>query len=307
MADGRTRRMHAVPRSYFDAFAVHEPGRRASRVWRFDRIFGESKLVGVGDTEVVKDIYAVFSDDGTPDTAIEDDMLCGIEDAFCSARSALLNRTPLSKDHWIALARFVAAQLLRTPRFLQLVRDGLDADGTVYERDTPQRVMVVLIERWVPRLLRMTGIIARNETGFPLLTSDNPAVLWKQSRLGDGFMCGVDQYDPDLVVSCPLGPTLMFAAYQTPQSLNSTWAERRDVESCVKQSRSFATRIAYTQLTPPEVKRFNNVCISNANNYIYANYCDGTVLRFLQNRFFGAPAPVRRRDLRPIGSPPAEL
>jgi hypothetical protein len=36
---------------------------------------------------------------------------------------------------------------------------------------------------------------------------------------------------------------------------------------------------------------------------VYANYCDRALIRFLQNRFFGAAAPVRRRDLRPIGSP----
>jgi hypothetical protein len=69
------------------------------------RISGESKLVGVGDAEVTRDIYTVFSADGLPDTIIEDDILCGIEGAFCSARHELLNhvflkRTPLSKERF---------------------------------------------------------------------------------------------------------------------------------------------------------------------------------------------------------------
>jgi hypothetical protein len=48
----------------------------------------------------------------------------------------------------------------------------------------------------------MRGIVAYNETCLPLLTCDNPAVQWKKNR--DSFICGVDQFDPDLIVSCPL-------------------------------------------------------------------------------------------------------
>ena len=218
MAGGRTRRMHTVPEGYFEAFAVQEPARRTSGIWRFDRVSGESKLLGVGDAEVAKDIYTVFNDDGTADTGIEE-LLCGLEGAFCSARNMLLDRKPLSKENWSGLFRFIAAQLLRTPRFFQLVRDGLDADGTTYEQDTLPRVMLLLIERWIPRLARMHGILAHNETSVPLVTCDNPAVTWKKS--GDGFICGVNQYDPELVVSCPLSPALTFVAYQTPESLKA--------------------------------------------------------------------------------------
>jgi hypothetical protein len=66
------------------------------------------------------------------------------------------------------------AQLLRTPRFFQLMRDGLAADRTSYEQDTLPRVMLILIARWIPRLARMRGILPYNETGLPLLTCDNP-------------------------------------------------------------------------------------------------------------------------------------
>jgi Protein of unknown function (DUF4238) len=293
--------MHTVPEGYFEAFAVQEPTRRTSGVWRFDRISGESKMLGVGDTEVVKDIYTVFRDGGAPDTGIEDELLCGLEGAFCSARNLLLDRKPLSKENWSGLFRFIAAQLLRTPRFFQLMRDGLDADGTTYEQDTLPRVMLLLIGRWIPRLARMRGILAYNETGLPLLTCDNPAVMWKKS--GDGFICGVDQYDPDLVVSCPLSPTLMFVAYQTPESLKAVHAEQHDVARADRKPETFTSHVDIGSLPEPEVRRMNHICVSNAHRYVYASYSDKPLLRFLQNRFFGAPAPVRQRDLRPIGSP----
>ena len=105
VADGRTRRMHTVPESYFEAFAVREPARRTSRLWRFERSTGESKLLGVGDAEITKDIYAVFNEDGTPDTGIEDELLCGLEGAFCTARNLLLQQKPLSKENWSSLFR----------------------------------------------------------------------------------------------------------------------------------------------------------------------------------------------------------
>src|ERR1035438_6288564 len=262
MAGGRTRRMHTVPEGYFEAFAVQEPTRRTSGVWRFDRISGESKGLGGGDAEVARDIYTVFSDDGTPDTGIEDELLCGLEGAFCSARGVLLDRThlsktPLSKENWSGLFRFIAAQLLRTPRFFQLMRDGLDADGTTYEQDTLPRVMLLLIGRWIPRLARMRGILAYNETGLPLLTCDNPAVMWKKN--GDGFICGVDQYDPELVVSCPLSPRLMFVAYQTPESLKAVHAEQPDVARADRQPETFTSHVDVGSMPEWEVKRMNHI------------------------------------------------
>jgi hypothetical protein len=112
MADGRTRRMHTVPEGYFEAFAVQDPTRRTSGVWRFDRISGESKVLGIGDAEVVRDIYTVFDDEGAPDTGIEDELLCGLEGDFCRARTALLERLPLSKENWSGLARFTSVSLI---------------------------------------------------------------------------------------------------------------------------------------------------------------------------------------------------
>lgn len=190
MVARRTKRMHTVAESYLEAFAVDDPARRTAGVWRFDRISGVSKIVGVRDSEVVNDFYTVIGEDGTPDIGIESELLCGIEGAFGDARksleeSVLSYRVPLSKEQCAGLVRFVAAQLLRTPRFFQSMRDSLDADGIEYENDAPQRVMIDLIGRWAMRLVRMRGIIAYTETALPLLTSDNPALMWKKQ--GEGF------------------------------------------------------------------------------------------------------------------------
>lgn len=301
MGAGRTKRMHTVPEGYFEAFAVNDASRRSPGVWRFDRVSGGHKILGTADAEVVNDVYTVYRDDGRPDIGIENEILCGIEGEFCAARKALRQREPLLKPHWTGLARFIAAQLLRTPRFLQLMRDGLDADGISYEADMPPRVMLLLIERWIPRLVRMRGILAYNETGLPLVTCDNPSVTWKKA--GQGFICGVDQFDPELVVSCPLAPDLAFVAYQTAESLKAVHAERHDIDRSQKPSETFGTHIDIGTLPVDEVKRLNHICVSNAHRYVYANYCDKALLTVLRNHFFGAPAPVRRRDLRPIGSP----
>jgi hypothetical protein len=291
--------MHTVPEGYFEAFAVQDPTRRTSGVWRFDRVSAESKILGVSDAEVAKDIYTVFTEGGAPDAGI-DKILCGLEGAFCSARTALLDRKPLSKENWAGLFRFIAAQLLRTPRVFQLMQDSLDARGTAYEQDALPRVMLILIERWIRRLARMRGILAYNETGLPLVTCDNPAVTWKKN--GDDFICGVDQYDSDLVVSCPLSPFLLFTAYQTPESLKAVQAEQHEAARAERQSETFTTHVDIGTLPEWEVKRMNRLCISNAHRYVYASYSDRALLRFLSNRFFGAAAPVRRRDFRPIGS-----
>ena len=110
----QTSRMHSVPASYLAAFAVPAPDRRTPAVWRFGRE-RSSKLVGIYDAEVVRDIYTVFNEDGTPDTAIEDDFLKNIDDAFSAVREVLKAGSDLTPLHFASLARFIALELMRTP------------------------------------------------------------------------------------------------------------------------------------------------------------------------------------------------
>jgi hypothetical protein len=287
--------MHTVAKSYFEAFAVDDPERRETAgIWRFERYTGKSKVIGVNDSEVVNDIYTVYDEGGTPDIGIEN-ILAKIEGAFNDTRNTLLDRQtvlqneiPLTKEQWAGIAKFVAAQVLRTPRFFQMMRDYLDAERLPYESDTPQRVMLILIDRWIIRLVRMRGLLVYTETDLPLLTSDNPAVMWKKN--GKGFICGIDQYDAELVVSCPLTPELLYVAYQTPESLKAVHAERHDIPREERKSEMFRSSLIYGSIPEWEVKRLNHLCLLNAHNNVYANYCDKTLFRLLENRFWGQKA-----------------
>jgi uncharacterized protein DUF4238 len=107
--------MHTVPLSYLEAFAVRDPDRRTPSVWRFDRLTGEAKTVGVRDAEVVKDIYTLVDDGGSPDNIIEDTILGKAEGAFCHTRDRLRAGNQLAREDWAGLAQFVAFQLQRTP------------------------------------------------------------------------------------------------------------------------------------------------------------------------------------------------
>jgi hypothetical protein len=78
---------------------------------------------------------------------------------------------------------------------------------------------------------------------------------------------------------------------------------RESISQLDRQSETFTSHVDIGGKPESEVKRMNHICVSNAHRYVYASYSDKPLLRFLQNRFFGAPAPVRQRDLRPIGSP----
>ncbi len=119
-----------------------------------------------------------------------------VEGDFNDTRNALLDRRNVlqnelspTKEQWAGTAKFIAAQVLRTPRFFQTTRDHLDAEKLPYENDTPQRVMLILIDRWIIRLVRMRGLLVYTETELPLLTSDNPAVMWKKKGTGFYLWC----------------------------------------------------------------------------------------------------------------------
>ena len=278
----KTSRMHTVPRSYLEAFSAPSPERRVASVWRFDRVSGEAKKVGVRDTEVVRGIYTVFRDDGTPDAGIEE-VLCHAEGAFCNIRDRLRSRVQPSGEEWSGLARFVAAQLLRTPRSLQFMRDLLNGKGETYEPDSPQRAMLPLINLAARRLGRMRGMLAYNDSPFPLLTSDNPVATWRTAM--EGVRCGIDLRKPDVVVSCPLAPEVIFTAYQTPESLDATMREEIGGERT--RGTNYRVNVQIGTLPTDEVKRLNFICVTNAHRYVYASYNDEALRNFLTNRFFG--------------------
>lgn len=288
----RKSRMHTVPSSYFEPFAISDPRRRTPAVLRFDRTSGEGKEVGIYDAEVVRDIYTVYGADGQPDTGIEDKILCDIEGQFCQTRDEvceLVQRgTAIGKEHWIGLVKFVALQLLRTPRSFQFMRDLLDSRGTEYDSDAPQRIMLVLTERTARRIARMRGVIANNETEYPLLTSDNPVATWRADY--DGQQFGVDLRLPNVVVSCPLTPEMLFMAFQTSESL-----EALSMQAEMDPRKSYQVHIDMGLLPTAEVKRLNAICLGNAHRYVYANDNSVQLQRFLERKFFGLARTEPRR------------
>ncbi len=291
--------MHTVPVGYLEAFAVRAPVRRKPAVWRFERNAGEAKLLGVRDVAVVNDIYTILGEDGCPDRVIEDRVLVEIDGGYCAVRDRLVEDPKLPRDKWGALARFLAFQLLRTPRSFQSTRDGFAMARVPHADDDPQKLMVYTapwIERW---LLSMEWAIVRNdERDHPFVTSDEPASMWKD--VGTGAEIGVGFADPAVQVTCPLTPTLGFIARHTTESLRAAWTDGPGTFPEIPDS---PVSITGGPLTSDQVKRFNLVTVSNADRYVYASYNDAPLRRFLKGRFFGVAAPVRREDRKPFGSP----
>jgi hypothetical protein len=300
MFDQQPSRMHTVPQSYLEAFSTQEPMRRTAAIWRFDRSSAEPKRVGVRDAEVVRDIYTVYAEDGSPDTGIEDKIFVDIEGAFCTARQNLRSHRSVTADDWRSLTVFVSAQLLRTPRMLQGMRELMERIGATYAQDDPPGIMLELIRRGAHRIARMRGTIGFNETGLPLLTCDNPAVTWKP--LDNRFQTGVSQSDPAMAISFPIAPDMIFTAAQTSESLTVAGAHfDGDAPS------SFSCHVDIGSVPAWEVKRQNLICVVNAHRYVYANYNGNRLSRFLHNNFIGRPGPRPRQDLIALDTPLSDL
>ena len=139
------------------------------------------------------------------------------------------------------------------------------------------------MDRWIRRIARMNGVIIFDETDFPFVTCDNPAVTWK--KMGDGFQCGVTQ--------CPLAPDLMLLTYQTQESLDAVLAENHDAD---RPPQTFRTHVDTGTTSVSEVRRLNHVCVANAHRYVYSNYDSDALRQFLAVTFIGksAPSPPRR-------------
>ncbi|MGB9457183.1 MAG: DUF4238 domain-containing protein [Bryobacteraceae bacterium] len=281
--------MHAVPVGYLAAFDAKASGRRYPAVWRFDRVTSVARLVGIKDAEVVNDIYTVVGDNGARDTFIEEEILQNVDGAFCAARDALVARRPLEEGQWYDLAWFIAFQLERTPMMFRMLREELSEHGMPADVDTPQKVMVLTVRRLLRWLHRMDWLLCYNESDFPLLTSDNPATMWRDR--GHGVETGVGFLAPDLRITCPLAPTLTLMVTHTEASLKAVRTEPIDADPPPGQ---FKLRIRGGPYATEGIRRLNLVTITNADRCVYASYNDPQLKRFLEGRFFGTLGPVRR-------------
>jgi hypothetical protein len=281
--------MHTVAAGYLAAFDAKAPGRRSAAVWRFERATCAQLLASPKRTEVVNDIYAIVGENGERDTAIEDEVLCEVDQKFCSARDAVVSRGQVAEEQWCDLAWFIAFQLERTPRTFQMVLEEMRDHGMSFERDAPQKLMILTVRRLLRWLLRMDWLICYNESDFPFLTSDNPAVMWRDR--GPGVETGVGFLVPDLHITMPLAPTVLMMISHTEASLKMVRTEPIDADP---EPGRYALRIRGGPIGTDGVKRLNLVSIANADRCVYASYNDAALQRFLSGRFFGTPGPVRR-------------
>jgi hypothetical protein len=296
----RPEHMHTVPAGYLRGFADTSASRRNPRLWRFEREAGLAKLISVRDASVCRNIYTLRSDDGKADTTIETELLSSaIEHSFPSVVQLLSYGGRPSYRQWRVVSRFMAFQLARTPRMFQIFRDEGSRHGIDIGPNDPQLAMVYqapFLEKW---LYGMPWILCWNGSTLPLLTSDNPLVMWADR--GEGAELGVGFQEPALRILFPLTPKICLTALQTETSLR---AVVDDVpESNPRFSDFYALRLHSGWLGIDQAVMLNQVVVSNAEQYVYANSNDEKVRLLLDDLFFGLSGPVRRFDRKPIGSP----
>lgn len=149
-------------------------------------------------------------------------------------------------------------------------------------------------ENW---MCQQRWMILANTTDCPFVTSDNPVTNWADRA--EGVEVGVGFADPGFRVFFPITPRLGVAVLQTVEALS---AILNDVEES-SFSREYDLSIESSELRLLDVLRHNQVTISNAERYAYTNTNDDRMREFLKEQFIHRSAPVRRFDLRPIGSP----
>ena len=180
----------------------------------------------------------------------------------------------------------------------QILRDEWTRHSIEVGRNDPQLAMAnqaPFLEKW---LCGMTWVVCWNRWTLPFLTSDNPVVMWADR--GEGAEIGVGFQEPKLQILFPLTPKLCLNAVQTPVSLEEV---SRDSPFGTPQFTDFyPLRIDRGWLDIEQVVKFNQVTVSNAERYVYADRNQDNVRRFLENLFFGRSGPVRRSDRKPIGS-----
>ena len=296
----RTSHMHTVPRGYLAGFADRSAPRDKPHVWRFERRLDEPKLISVRNVSVRRDIYALWTAAGVPDISIETELLSKtVDDGFPELIALLESGQEPSYWGWRRLSRFIAFQLVRTPRSFQMHRDACARAGLKVGRNDPQLGMVYMapiIENWICQL---KWFILWNRTDFAFLTSDNPVTTWADR--GSAFETGVGFVDPALRVLFPLSPKICVATVQTRASWEAITGESPEREGSFTEK--FELSIQSAALTVDGVIRHNQVTTSNAEKYAYATRNEDRLQLFMRDWFTERPAPVRRDDHQPIGSP----
>lgn len=291
--------MHTVSAGYLRAFADTSTPRRNPRLWRFEREAAQAKLISVRDASICRDIYTLRTEDGKADTTIETELLsCAVEGSFPAVVQLLSSGGTPRYWQWRDISRFMAFQLARTPRMFQIFRDEGSRHGIEIGPNDPQLAMVhqaPILEKW---LCGMTWILCWNRSTLPLLTSDNPVVMWADRC--EGAELGVGFQEPALRILFPLTPKMCLTAVQTDTSLKAVLDGLPESEP--QFSDFYPLRVDSGWLGIDQAVMLNQVTVSNAERYVYANSSDEKVRLFLNDLFFGHAGPVRRFDRKPIGS-----
>ncbi len=292
--------MHTVPAGYLRAFADTSAPRRNPHIWRFERETAQARLISVRNAAVTRNIYRLRTEGGEADTAIETELLSSaVDDCFPPVVQLISSGGTPTYRQWRDVSRFMAFQLARTPRMFQILKDEGSRHGVDTGPNDQQLVMVYMapfLEKWC---CGMKWIVCWNLSTLPLLTSDNPVVMWADR--GDGADLGVGFLDPALRMLFPLTPNICLTAAQTQTSLKTVQDDTP--ESTPQFSDSYPLRVGRGSLGIDEAVMLNQVMVSNAERYVYANSNDEKVRLFLNDLFFGLSGPVRRSDRKPIGSP----
>ena len=289
--------MHTIPRSYLAAFADLSAPREKPHVWRFERQSNVPKLISLRDISVKRDIYTLWTEDGQPDLSIEMRVLAeGVEDGFSNLIASL--EAGKQPPYWRCrqLSRFMAFQLLRTPRSFQIFRDACALNDVNVGPNDPQRLTVYMapqIENWI---CQMSWYVSSNVTSLPFLTSDNPVTAYAETGLiaevGVGFS------NPALRVIFPLSPRICLVMEHTPASLFCVTSDSSEREPSFMHE--FELLIHSAELTLLDVIRLNQV--TNAEKYAYTNGENERIRLFMKEQFTDRSAPVRRDDGQPVGS-----
>ena len=190
----------------------------------------------------------------------------------------------------------MAAQLARTSRALQLHHDVCSHHEVETGRNDAQLAMIHMLptlENWI---CQQRWFMLTNATECPFVTSDNPVTNWADR--GEGAEVGVGFADPGFRLFLPITPRLGVAVVQTAEALRAVLKGSEEGSF----TREYDLSIQAAKLPLPEVLRHNQVALANAERYSYVNTRDRRLDEFLKEQFTRRSPPVRRFDLKPIGS-----